>query len=348
MSEKIIIKEKSSEKIKINESVRNVYPPLENLNIRAKGEKQVFKHKNSYGYDEVTVEAIDIKLQEKEVTPNYETQIVMADNEYDGLGKVTVNPQTGYNTDDATAVESDILAGKIAYGVNGKIVGSMTQQNNALINNNSSNVTAGLEELTIDVSDKTSLNGFFSNCSSLTKLNMTGADTGKITNMWHTFYDCKALEELPIINMEKVTSVDSCFYNCYKIKKIPFLNTSKATMLYYTFYNCKAIEELPEMDGSLFDKVRQSFYGMTALTIFGGIKNLGKNYTMSANYSYCTLNLSSSAKLTKESLLNVINGLYDLASAEKNTQSLILGDTNLAKLTAEEIEIATNKGWTVS
>ena len=46
--------------------------------------------------------------------------------------------------------------------------------------------------------------------------------------------------------------------------------------------------------------------------------------------------------------MNVINNLYDIASAGVKPQQLVLGSENLAKLTAEEIKIATDKGWTVS
>lgn len=34
------------------------YPLLENLNIKPSGQQQVFNHPNSYGYDEVIVEAV--------------------------------------------------------------------------------------------------------------------------------------------------------------------------------------------------------------------------------------------------------------------------------------------------
>jgi hypothetical protein len=53
-------------------------------------------------------------------------------------------------------------------------------------------------------------------------------------------------------------------------------------------------------------------------------------------------------KLTHDSLMNVINNLYDIKSKGCNTQQLVLGSTNLAKLTAEEINIAVEKGFSVS
>jgi hypothetical protein len=85
-------------------------------------------------------------------------------------------------------------------------------------------------------------------------------------------------------------------------------------------------------------------------------KNLGKGYTQkSANYSNYALSLSSCGNLTHDSLVDFINNLYDLNitydianGGTLYTQKLQLGSTNLAKLTAEEIAIATNKGWTVS
>ena len=46
--------------------------------------------------------------------------------------------------------------------------------------------------------------------------------------------------------------------------------------------------------------------------------------------------------------MNVINGLYDIATKGVKTQKLTIGSTNLAKLTAEQIQIATSRGWSVS
>ena len=46
--------------------------------------------------------------------------------------------------------------------------------------------------------------------------------------------------------------------------------------------------------------------------------------------------------------MNIINNLYDIKTKGCNTQKLILGTTNLHKLTSEEIAIATSRGWTVS
>lgn len=105
--------------------VKEIFPPIENLEVNPNKEQQVFSHENSYGYDEVIVNPIpdeyiipvgtldvnangdvDVtmfrmarvgvytppKLQDKEVTPTKETQTITSDSEYDGLNQVTVNP----------------------------------------------------------------------------------------------------------------------------------------------------------------------------------------------------------------------------------------------------------------
>lgn len=103
-----------------------VYPELADIEITPNKETQVFKNNQEYGYDHVTVKPIpedyinpsgyltisengvknvrefnnvvvDVpkplpKLQNKEVTPTKEVQNVNADSDYEGIGKVTINP----------------------------------------------------------------------------------------------------------------------------------------------------------------------------------------------------------------------------------------------------------------
>ena len=116
------------------------------------------------------------------------------------------------------------------------------------------------------------------------------------------------------------------------------------------FNLCSNLTTVPELDLSSATNLTQMFKYCIALTTLGGFKNLGQAYltSESSNYSEYKLDLSSCTQLTHDSLMNVINKLYDIAAKGCNTQQLVLGSTNLAKLSAEEIAIATNKGWSVS
>lgn len=392
MSEKIIIKEQPQEVIKIHEEVRKVYPPLEDLIVRSRAEKQIFEHENSYGYDKVIVEPIEIKLQNKEVSPSYDAQKISADGEYDGLGTVTVNPivlnlqnkevtpsyevqevtadngydalkkvtvkaRTGYDTDDADAVASDITAGKIAYGKDGKIIGSMTSSNNALINTQAYKhkgsyanfVMQYVTKAEIDLSGFTDCRYAFADCQNLESLTLKGTENGAILYIANMFTKCLELKNVPDFNTSNVIMADSCFRDCKSLKKITSLDVGKTTSMKEMFSDCTALEEVCELDCKNNKNVQGMFYNNSSLKTLGGLKELGKAYTSSSvNYTSYNLNLTTCTNLTKQSLLNVINGLYDLASRNKPAQGLFLGEINLAKLTAEEIAIATNKGWNVS
>ena len=73
----------------INSGIEKVYPELEDLEVTPNENKQEFNHPNSYGYDKVVVNAVN--LQNKEVTPSKEQQTIVADESYSGLNQVLVN-----------------------------------------------------------------------------------------------------------------------------------------------------------------------------------------------------------------------------------------------------------------
>ena len=200
----------------------------------------------------------------------------------------------------------------------------------------------------IDTSAVTNMNSMFYNCKNL--ISIPQLNTSNITDMDDMFYNCSYLTTIPQLDTSNVTSMIYMFSSCKSLTTIPQLNTSKVTNMSNMFYDCKSLTTIPQLDLSKVISVSQMFYSCSALTTLGGFQNLGMAYDTSkrANYSYYTLNLSVCTKLTHDSLMNVINNLYDIKTKGCNPQSLVLGSTNLAKLTAEEIAIATDKGWNVS
>ena len=125
------------------------------------------------------------------------------------------------------------------------------------------------------------------------------------------------------------------FYNA-NISHLPKL--SVGNQLNETFYNCKelvTIEELYMKDNT--NGHFSPFYGCNKLenVLFTGvIKGTG-------------INLSSSTKISHDSIISLLNTLYDY-SGTTTTRKLTLGTTNLAKLSDEEKAIATDKGWTLA
>ena len=151
--------------------------------------------------------------------------------------------------------------------------------------------------------------------------------------------------------------MNSMFNGCSSLTTIPQFDTSNLTSMYNMFTDCSELTTIPQLDASKVNDINSTmFLNCTKLADFGGLKDLGKAYTRNTkNYAYYKLNLSSCTSLTHDSLINVINNLYDLNltydvanGGTLYTQSLVLGSTNKAKLTNEEIAIANSKGWTVS
>lgn len=229
-----------------------------------------------------------------------------------------------------------------------------------------------IEGLTyFDFSKVTSLNSLFDCCESLESIPYF--DTSSCKSMQDTFYNTIKLTNIPLYDTSNVTYMRNMLYKS-GITQMPMFNTSKVTNMEGIVKYAPNLEVFPELDTSNVTNMSSAFYNASSLkeikkinlgkvinisnllkycdklTILGGFENLGGGYltTASANNASYTLDLSYCTKLTHDSLMNVINNLYDIANKGVMPQSLILGSTNLAKLTAEEIQIATDKGWEVS
>lgn len=99
-----VIKMESKEiKIKSDYGTLKMYPAIENLTVEPSSIEQVFNHPNSYGYDTVTVKAVE--ADELNITPTTQNQ------EYVGLyGTVNVSAVN-------SSIDSDIQAENIKEGV---------------------------------------------------------------------------------------------------------------------------------------------------------------------------------------------------------------------------------------
>ena len=206
----------------------------------------------------------------------------------------------------------------------------------------------------IDTSNVTIMDSMFYYCNKLESIPQL--ITSKCTNMRSMFYYCTNLKGIPQLDTSNAKNTNGMFYHCDNLITAPSIDISKVTDAGSMFGQCVSLSSVPEYDVSSLYRLGSIFYNCGNLTNLGGLVNLGKGYTIQAeNNSNQALDLSYSPLLTHESLMNVINNLYDLNLtynvANGGTlykQKLKLGSTNLAKLTKEEIKIATDKGWNVT
>lgn len=198
---------------------------------------------------------------------------------------------------------------------------------------------------TINVTD---IRSAFSNCNSLKKIPLL--DTSKVTYMMMCFAKCYSLKTIPQLNTSSVTNMTETFSNCNNLSEIPNLNISNVTDITRTFSGCLKLTTVPELNCEKVNSLNNAFSACSSLTNLGGLLNIGQNYPLNstANNYNLTIALATSPNLTHDSLMNVINKVYDIATKGVATQKITIGSTNIAKLTAEEIAIATNKGWSIS
>ena len=187
----------------------------------------------------------------------------------------------------------------------------------------------------LNTSNVTDMQFMFNNCSSLTSIPQL--NTSNVTSMNGMFSNCRSLTSIPLLDTSKVTNMNSMFYSCISLTSIPQLDTSNVTNMYNMLYGCTSLTSIPLLDTTNVTDMSY-FFGFSTidkLTDLGGFKNLSISIT-----SYF---LDKCPNLTVESLMNVINNLATVSG-----QTLKFGSTNLNKLTAEQIAIATAKGWTLT
>lgn len=205
-----------------------------------------------------------------------------------------------------------------------------------------------------DTSNIISMYGMFGS-SKLTSADFSSFNTEKVTNMSNMFSSSSFTSvDLSSFNTPALTTVIAMFSYAMSLVTVNLGNnfdTSQVTAGSNMFNYCMSLKTITgHLDFSSADNFYNLFGGCSALQDLPTFANIGKGFrtTSEAHNSGYTLNLSSSPNLTHTSLMNVINGLYDIATAGCETQDLVLGATNLAKLSSAEIAIATDKGWTVS
>ena len=159
------------------------------------------------------------------------------------------------------------------------------------------------------------LSYIFADMTDLTYVDLSNIDTSKVEDMSGLFSGCAS-----------VTSLD-----------LTYLDTSNVIYFMGMFSGCT---KLTSLDISSWDTSKSDpDFGLSKM--FEDCTNLTN---LNSCPFYYSINFYGLDKLTHDSLMSIINNLGTVSSS----QTLTIGQTNIAKLTSDEIAIATNKGWTVA
>ena len=143
------------------------------------------------------------------------------------------------------------------------------------------------------------------------------------------------LEECGVaLDFSNCPYITKCFYFAYAFNTLPELNFSKvSTSTGYVFYAASGIKTIRKIivNGATFDGT--TFY------MASGLENITFEGNFKGNTGFST------CPLTHESLISIINALQDLTGTT-TTYKITLGSENIEKLTADELKIIEDKGWT--
>ena len=169
-------------------------------------------------------------------------------------------------------------------------------------------------------------------------------DTSGLTE-FQTFLSYTEAEEVEL-DLSSITNAYQFFYRTKKLKKITLRNMSKngsACSLQMMFW----------VSGGYQNTVLEELTGLNveyATNISNILTYQNKLVTLRMEgFIKLSLNISTSTSLSHESLIDVIEHLYDYSGDTSGEEhKLTIGGENIAKLTDDELEIIGTKGWTYS
>ena len=190
----------------------------------------------------------------------------------------------------------------------------------------------------LDASSVTLLSAAWQNCYSLQSLDLSGWDVSGVTNLRDAWNSCCSLQSLDLSGWDtgSATNVASAWAYCYNLQSLNLSgwDVSGVTNLSSAWNSCCSLQSL-DLSG----------WDTGSVT---GLQDAWKNCYSLVDYWPSVIsinqNYSNATSLSIASLLRIIDSLPVVTEA----RTLTLGQVNKLKLTAEQIAVATQKGWTVA
>ena len=168
----------------------------------------------------------------------------------------------------------------------------------------------GLEYLNTE--KVTDMSYMFSNCSSLTSLDVTHFNTAKVTNMWYMFSSCSALLSLDVTNFNtaNVTNMRNMFSSCSSLTSldVSHFNTANVTNMSYMFSNCVALTSLDvtNFDTANVTDMTRMFMDCSSLTSLD-VTNFNTANVTDMSYMFANCAALTSLYLTNFNTAKVTN-----------------------------------------
>lgn len=280
-----------------------------------------------YGYGQYIPDLLDMIVTSGKITDQYK------DN-----GTTPIPKEL---TKDVLFLPENFPMKTIYYNIYGILLMNHITQNErtVLFKNNIS-----LRYINIDTSSF-NLDSLFRNCFNLRRINKDNVvDCRNSTTLSNIFRNCVMLEDVSFINIDEDKSpnwdlafrIDN-YVEYLNLKNISFSPKLIGISFRYIFYNQQYLENINgEID---FTKINATGTDL----MFYSCNNLKEVRFTKESLKY-DLQMAQSKSLSLESLQSIIDGLKNVTT----TRTLSLNSTAYNKLTEEQKQSATDKGWTIT
>ena len=240
-----------------------------------------------------------------------------------------------------------------------------------------------LQGLSLNLSNIDDIQRICMGCSALKNVTFKFNNTvlsGTIQS--YTFSGCKALENVTFdgsFTLPKNAEISNMFYDAFKTssadKTFPYFDTSQVNTIKSAFecsvgggqiarntipiYDFSGIKNLNNMTDAFKNRLikefpniqfsglsassKDSLFSNTSSYLFKGNTALEAIHITNIDYN---MYIGVSTQFTRESLIEIIGNLVDRTGTTAKT--LTMGATNMAKLTTDDIAVATAKNWTIA
>lgn len=197
------------------------------------------------------------------------------------------------------------------------------------------NITVG-QDLGYEIAPNYIVDEAISGCHNLLYIESINRQSTRSCN--RAFCGCSSLIGVGEFNVDtsEVTDFSDFFAWCPNLKKFPSIDCSSGDSFYGMFSSCSNLETIEKItfNSGKTSVISCIFYDLSSLTniVIEGTIKVDKN----------TYLLGNQPNLTVDSLMSFINAFED-NTGEETQYTVTIGATNLAKLTPEQVAVATSK-----
>jgi hypothetical protein len=198
-------------------------------------------------------------------------------------------------------------------------------------------------------------NGLFRGCTSLQSVPLF--DTSGVINMREMFLGCTMLRTIPLFDTSGVTGFMLNMFNGSGIITIPQLNTANVANMTNMFSGCVNLQSIPLLNTSSVTQMLGMFFACGSLNSIPALSTASITTDFGANFANIANSLNrcqmvfqrtvsfNNCQLSRDAIVEIFNNLATVTTAQTIT---ITNNWGVTALSAADLLIATNKGWTVT